>query len=357
MKDNFRFDNDYDEGLDISSEDSFSKITSYSISYNVATLLDLIEHQELELEPEFQRNFVWNKQMASLFIDSLLIGFPTPNLFFGRNSQREDFIVIDGLQRLKTIYFFITGKFSNGDSSSQFRLEGLEGRSWNGCSFNELPLNLQRRLRNTIQNATVIDDIDFNPEIVHELFFRINTGGIPLTNQEVRNCVYIGPFNRTLHEINLNGDWRNILGAEKPHARLADIELILRILSLIENNHNYRPPMHKFLSYFQNENRDRKMHHLSDLFTKICHIIVSNSESNIFRKKRVVKRSLLETVFTAIGILIQQDYPISELEKNIEKIDRILSEQVIFRSANSSSAVVREKIQIALDVFRGENEL
>ncbi|MGL1044628.1 DUF262 domain-containing protein [Vibrio vulnificus] len=356
MKDNFRFDNDYDEGLDISSEDSFSKITSYSISYNVATLLDLIEHQELELEPEFQRNFVWNKQMASLFIDSLLIGFPTPNLFFGRNSQREDFIVIDGLQRLKTIYFFITGNFSSGDISSQFRLEGLEGRSWNGCSFNELPLNLQRRLRNTIQNATVIDDIDFNPEIVHELFFRINTGGIPLTNQEVRNCVYIGPFNRTLHEINLNDDWRKILGTKKPHARLADIELILRILSLIENNENYRPPMHKFLSYFQSEHREHDMHHLLILFAEICHVIVSNFQSNAFRKKNIVKRSLLETVFTALGILIKENYPIKDLEKNIEKIDNIFSNQAIFGSANSSSAVVREKIQIALNVFRGENE-
>jgi hypothetical protein len=356
MKDSFKFDNDYDEGIDISSEDSFSKITSYSISYNVATLLDLIEHQELELEPEFQRNFVWNKQMASLFIDSLLIGFPTPNLFFGRNSQREDFIVIDGLQRLKTIYFFISGQFSTGGSSSQFRLEGLNGRSWNGCTFNDLPLNLQRRLRNTIQNATVIDDIDFNPEIVHELFFRINTGGIPLTNQEVRNCVYIGPFNRTLHEINLNEDWRNILGTEKPHARLADIELILRILSLIDNHENYRPPMHKFLSYFQNENRDDDMHRLSDLFNKICHIIVSTSQSNIFRKKHIVKRSLLETVFTALGILIQEGHSFNDVESHIENLDRILSEQKLFRSANSSSAVVREKIQIALNVFRGDDE-
>ena len=132
MKGSFKFDLEYDEPLGLSSEDTFSRINSYSISYSVHSILDLIDHKELELEPEFQRNFVWDKKTASLFIDSLLIGFPTPNMFFGRNSAREDFIVIDGLQRLKTIYFFVRDDFSNGGS---FRLTGLSGREWNGMSF------------------------------------------------------------------------------------------------------------------------------------------------------------------------------------------------------------------------------
>lgn len=345
----FSFDNDYEEDFEFSTEDAFSKITSYSISYNIATLIDLIKRQELELEPEFQRNFVWDKRTASLFIDSLLIGFPTPNLFFGRNSSREDFIVIDGLQRLKTIYFFITEQFSNGND---FRLVGLHGRSWDGKSYKDLPLNLQRRLMNSMQNATIIDDIDFNPEIVHELFYRINTGGIPLTNQEVRNCVYTGSFNRVLHKLNNYPAWRDLLGSA-PHIRLADIELILRIMALIEGYEDYRPPMSRFLSYYQSIHRDEEMRENVQLFEQVCDLLVSELESDSFRSKGVIKRNLLETVFVALGVSIKRGYNKFDVRGGVSKFSAIIEDNGRLRSATASTAVVRERIDIALDVFRG----
>ncbi|MDM8545290.1 DUF262 domain-containing protein [Candidatus Venteria ishoeyi] len=349
MKDSFKFDNDYDEEFVLSSEDAFSKITSYSISYSIWTLIDLIQHQELELEPEFQRNFVWDKRMASLFIDSLLIGFPTPNLFFGRNSSREDFIVIDGLQRLKTIYFFITEQFSTGEG---FRLVELDGRSWDGCSFSELPLNLQRRLKNSVQNATVIDDIDFNPDIVHELFYRINTGGIPLTNQEVRNCVYIGEFNRTLHYVNTYPAWRRLLGTSQPHARLADIELVLRIMSLIDAHEQYRPPMHRFLSRFQSEHRDNTMSEYASLFEKVSDLLTIDIDGTPFKNKGVVKRNLLETVFVALGVCVRNNYRVGDVKSGIEQFSQVIEENRNLRTATTSTAVIRERIQLALDIFR-----
>jgi hypothetical protein len=346
----FNFDSDDEENFEFSSEDAFSKITSYSISYNIATLIDLIHRQELELEPEFQRNFVWSKRTASLFIDSLLIGFPTPNLFFGRNSSREDFIVIDGLQRLKTIYFFITEQFTDGHI---FRLVGLDGRSWNGRSYKELPLNLQRRLKNSIQNATVIDDIDFNPEIVHELFYRINTGGIPLTNQEVRNCVYTGKFNRTLHQLNNYPAWRELLGSPDPHIRLADIELILRIMSLVDEYESYRPPMSRFLSYFQSIHRDEEMKEHAQLFEGVCDLMLSELSVDSFRSKGVIKRNLLETVFVALGICIKRDYGVINIRSGVKRFSEILDENSRLRSATTSTAVIRERISSALDVFKG----
>jgi hypothetical protein len=343
------FDSDYKDDFEFSSEDSFSKITTYSISYSVATLIDLIHNQELELEPEFQRNFVWDKRTASLFIDSLLIGFPTPNLFFGRNALREDFIVIDGLQRLKTIYFFITERFSNGEG---FRLEGLAGRSWNGLSYKDLPLTLQRRLKNTIQNATIIDDIEFNPSIVHELFYRINTGGIPLTSQEVRNCVYTGNFNRTLHRLNNYEAWREILGTPAPHIRLADIELILRILALIDGYESYHPPMSQFLSLFQSTHRDDSMDKYAHLFERTCDLLLSALGGDTFRRRGVIKRNLLETVFVVVGICIERNYQIANIRTGLEKFSEIIENDFRLRSATTSTSVVRERINIALDIFK-----
>ena len=215
----------------------------------------------------------------------------------------------------------------------------------NGC----LP---RFQLMNSMQNATIIDDIDFNPEIVHELFYRINTGGIPLTNQEVRNCVYTGNFNRNLHKINGYPAWRELLGSE-PHIRLADIELILRILALIDEYEWYRPPMSQFLSRYQSKHRDDDMLEHIRLFEMICDMIVSNSGNKSFRSKGVVKRNLIETVFVALGICIKRGYEVVNITSGLSIITSFIEKDNRLRSATSSTAVVRGRIEVALNVFRG----
>ncbi|MFG7349586.1 DUF262 domain-containing protein [Shewanella oncorhynchi] len=351
MKDKMHFDSDYDEPLGLSSEETFSRISSYTISYNVGTLLDVIERRELELEPEFQRNFVWDKKTASLFIDSLLIGFPTPNMFFGRNSAREDFIVIDGLQRLKTIYFFVHEDFSG---QGRFRLTGLQGRMWEGMSFSELPAKYQRRLMNSLINATVVDDIDFNPSIVHELFYRINTGGVPLTNQEVRNCVYSGPFNGMLHELNEYEAWRILLGDPRPHLRLSDIESIARILALVDRLDSFRPPMREFISYFQSDNRDENRIDLARLFKESCDIALNSLHEGAFRKKKVVNRTQLESIIAAICICLKSGRSIDNLTDGYNRYIEFLHEHKDYLIAGSNSErVVKERVYRALELIGG----
>lgn len=354
MKEKIKFDSDYNEPIDLSSEETFSRITSYTISYNIGTLIDLIERRELELEPEFQRNFVWDKKTASLFIDSLLIGFPTPNMFFGRNSSREDFIVIDGLQRLKTIYFFVRETFSGWNDFSSFRLSGLPGRSWNGMLFSELPRKYQRRLLNSLMNATVIDDIDFNPQIVHELFYRINTGGVPLTNQEVRNCVYSGPFNRMLHELNSTESWRILLGDKQPHKRLADIESLVRIIALVDDVEKFRPPMREFISHYQASNREFRKDNLANIFVKSCDIALDILEENAFRKKKVINRTHLETILSVIGICLKEGKSIQNLTSGYERyIEFIEKNKEYLIGRSNSERAVKERIYQALKFIGG----
>ncbi|WP_305819180.1 DUF262 domain-containing protein [Photobacterium leiognathi] len=351
MSTRLKFDTDYDEPLGLASEETFSRINSYSISYSVHSLLDLIAHQEIELEPEFQRNFVWDKKTASLFIDSLLIGFPTPNMFFGRNSSRDDFIVIDGLQRLKTLYFFVHGSFSNSDS---FRLIGLTGREWDGMSFSDLPRQYQRRIMNSIINSTVVDDIEFNPDVVHELFYRINTGGIPLTNQEVRNCVYGGQFNRTLHRINSHHSWRVLLGDPAPHKRLLDIESVLRILALIERLDDFRPPMREFISSFQAENRDVPRSDLADIFTKSCDIALEGLMERAFRNKKSINRTSLESTISAIGICLLKGIPINNLPRGFQDYSLFLQDNksLLISGANTERSV-KERVIRAIEFIGG----
>jgi hypothetical protein len=100
------FENDEFEEVEESSTKDLSRIVSYNIANTIEVLILKIDNREIDLQPEFQRDFVWDINRASLFIDSLLIGLPIPSIFLGKSSEDESYKVIDGQQRLKSAYFF-----------------------------------------------------------------------------------------------------------------------------------------------------------------------------------------------------------------------------------------------------------
>src|SRR3989442_4982829 len=95
------------------------KITSTPNDFNVNTLFDLIESETVKI-PGFQRNYVWDIKKASRLVESIIMGLPVPQLFFYERA-RNDFLVIDGQQRLMTIYYFIKGKFPRVEKRAELR--------------------------------------------------------------------------------------------------------------------------------------------------------------------------------------------------------------------------------------------
>jgi len=127
---------------------------------------------EIKLDPEFQRNFVWDPVRRSRLIESALLRIPLPAFYFdGIDANR--WLVIDGLQRLTTLRDFVTTK--------SFRLQGLEylSRTAEGKSFDELPRGLQRELEETPVMLFIIRP-ETRPEVKFTIFYRINTGGLKL---------------------------------------------------------------------------------------------------------------------------------------------------------------------------------
>lgn len=151
--------------------------------FSLRQILDLIEMGDIELTPDFQRNFIWDKTRQSKLIESILLGLPLPSIYL---SQYEDgrLTVVDGLQRLSTIKAFLNNdlKLSN--------LEYLE--ECNGLYYNQLEQFLSPlRLRRFTQTQIMCFVIDYRSpsKLKFDLFRRLNTGGKPLNNQEIRNCL------------------------------------------------------------------------------------------------------------------------------------------------------------------------
>lgn len=355
ISDEIYFENEEIEEIEESPVDDLAKIVSYNVANTVEVLKLKIDNDEINLKPEFQRDFVWDINRASLFIDSLLIGLPIPSIFLGKSKEDENYIVIDGQQRLKSAYYYITGSFKANEVDTIFSLKNLSGRDWNGKTYAELDDKLKRRIRNAVLNTTIIEDINSKPNVVHDLFHRLNTGGMPLTDQEIRNCVYSGIFNKLLIELNNNTNWRKLLGNSLPDKRLRDVELVLRFFALLNGLSKYEPSMRLYLSTYQRTNKDNAEFVNSNkaIFEKTVDIIINYIGPNAFKTARTINKSVSDSVMVGLAQIYNSGKTPVNVKENYEKLISDTDYKRYTLSGTSTVTSVTGRIDLARNYFLG----
>ena len=351
---NIQFEKEEVDVIEESSVAELQKIVSYNVANTVEVLKIKIDNGEINLKPEFQRDFVWDINRASLFIDSLILGLPIPSIFLGKSKEDENYMVIDGQQRLKSAYYYMNGSFIANEKSVLFTLKGLTKRDWDGLSYAELDDKFKKRIRNAVINTTIIEDIDSKPRVIHDLFHRLNTGGMPLTDQEIRNCVYTGVFNKQILELNKNPFWRKLLGVEVPDKRLRDAELVLRFFALFLSV-KYEPSMKYFLSEFQEENKDNIdfIQTNNEVFTQTVSLIFNEIGATAFKTSRAINKSMCDSIMVAIAQILVSNKEIINLKQNYERL--IIDETYIkyTQSGTSTHRNVVGRIDLARNYFLG----
>ena len=186
------------------SDDAIFNISSYGADLSFRELISMYQENELE-KPELQRHYVWDKKEASRFIDSILLGLPVPSIFLAKTSD-ERRLIIDGYQRIMTVFDFVQKGIFGGDGK-KFTLSNSEIiiEKWRGKCFDELSELEKRKIRNTSIHAIIFEQKSpQNDTAMYQIFERINTAGRTLRPQEIRNCVEHGRFNEVLIDINKN---------------------------------------------------------------------------------------------------------------------------------------------------------
>lgn len=257
--------------------------------------------------PFYQRRFVWKIEQASKLIESFLMGLPVPQVFLFEN---EDGVleVIDGQQRLMSVKYFLEGYFDEPDSKGKrqvFKLKGLSERSeYNGLTFDELPSRAARKLRNATLRAINIKQLnpkDASDSVFH-IFERLNTGGTQLKPQEIRNAVYRGEIVEYLSDLNSLPAWQSILGLRRPDRHQKDVELVLRLMSLVGTWQNYQKPMIRHLNIFMGENKNLKSIDVAEFrvkFETACGM-VANHITRPFRPRGIINAAVLEAVMVVL---------------------------------------------------------
>jgi Protein of unknown function DUF262 len=188
-------------------------------------LLQRIQYEELNLAPDFQRKGgIWNDRAKSRLIESMLIRIPLP-AFYMDATDEDSWVVIDGLQRLTTLKMFVIDK--------ALRLSELEFLvQLNGKTFDELPRNFQRRIIETQVTVYLIEK-GTPPEVKFNIFKRINTGGLPLSLQEIRHALNQGKSTKFLERLSNFLEFKKATSGSVSSQRMADREFILRFLAFV----------------------------------------------------------------------------------------------------------------------------
>ena len=296
------------EETDYESAPPVYHINTYPADFTLEVLHSKWTSGDIEIPP-FQRQFVWKQVQSSKLIESFLIGLPVPAIFLYTQRASQRFLVIDGQQRLQSIFYFFDGFFGAEQRGKRtvFKLSGLsEDSKYFGKRFEDLDEADRRRLRNSVLRSFIVQQIDPEDDTsVYHVFERLNTGGTFLANQEIRNCVYRGAFNDLLNELNTFPHWRRIVGKANPDSRQKDVELILRFFALLDHA-RYKKPMKDFLSKFMKKNQ-----HPTDLVLRQFHSLFAATTAAVAEclgdKPFHIRSGLNSAVFDCVMVTIAKN--------------------------------------------------
>jgi hypothetical protein len=239
------FDSEPENGDELNLTSNQREVLTRAGDPQVTALHSKSKRGKLILQPEFQRQFVWDRKKASRLVESVLLRVPLPIIYLSEQPDGNEY-VIDGQQRLTSLFSFIDGKFPNGDP---FRLTGLTAyQELNRKSFAEISTEFQDRIQEySLRTVTLLKQSD--ADLKFEIFERLNTGSEPLNDMELRNCIYRGPYNALLKELAAEPDFRGLLGLKSGEKRMRDVELVLRFASFFHSTYlKYTSPMKRFFN-------------------------------------------------------------------------------------------------------------
>ena len=296
-----------------------TKIDITMKSYTIDLLCRRIKNKEIELDSSFQRKSgLWSDIQKSQLIESLLLRIPLPAFYFDATSE-DKWLIIDGLQRTSVFKEFILEK--------KFKLKGLEFfTELNNCTFDSLPRTFQRRIEETQINVYLVnpgtpENVKFN------IFKRINTGGLALTTQEIRNALYQGSATSFLSECANLSIFKEATGYSIKSDRMLDKEFILRYIAFsCLDTASYNGVVDDFLNdamkYINNASPDTLLN-IKTQFVRSMKINEQIFGRHAFRKmsydgrRRPINKVLFELWSSQLGKLTDKDIKILYDNKNI----------------------------------------
>lgn len=251
-------------------------------------IVRMAEANELIRAPEYQRKFRWTHEDESYLIESLLLGLPVPSVYVASNPDGT-WEVVDGLQRLSTLIHFMSASqpaLKQLEVNEPLRLTELKKLpSFNNYCFLDLPTPIRLQFAKRSLRVTALTDKS-DPEIRFEVFERLNKGGVSLSPQEVRACIYRGPFAELLRKLAALPSFRKLVKLQPIHQNDGTREeLILKFFAYLNWAEKYDGSVKAFLNaYMKEEGPKANVDDCEMLFTSVVGSILKITQGPMLRK-------------------------------------------------------------------------
>jgi len=290
--------------------DREKRAVSYDMyDMTVRQLVDMAEGGEIEIAPEYQRHFVWDSDRESELVESIYLGIPVPSLYMAANRDGT-WEVVDGVQRLSTLVHFCgSGKLlRNLQRKTPLAITNLKKLTHlNGMTFERLPKAIQLNFHlRPVRVTTLNDKSDF--AVRYDLFERLNTGGVKLHAQEIRNCVFRGNFRDLIKDLSTDSNFLKVVTLADNEQRSAIYEeCVLRFFAFAEEYTSFDHSVVDFLNdYMIKRNKKAPTAGLVNSFHDTMAWIAKEAPDGIARGNRsVTPLNLFEAVAVGAGLALR----------------------------------------------------
>lgn len=300
----------------------------------VDLLLSRLRRGVLDLAPDFQRKAgIWTDGRQSQLIESLLLKIPVPTFYAAETDTDESWEMVDGIQRLTAIARFIEPEMT---ADGPLVLKDLQYLSQlNGCSYKDLSGGLKTRLHETQFIVNVIGHRT-PPKVKFNIFARINTGGLPLTYQELRHALIPGPARELLKDMAQRPSFLTATQGSVSDARMSDREMVLRFLAFVMiDPSDYRAnDLDEFLREAMEDLNDLPAERVTGLRDSFDHAMRASErifENHAFRKqfrdqsgRRPINKALFETV--SVNLAHRTDAQVARLTERRDEVNEAFIE-------------------------------
>lgn len=321
-------------------------------------IMSMYEREEIIINPDFQRLYRWTDYQKTRFIESIIIGIPIPPIFVAEDDKGR-WELVDGLQRLSTILSFFGNLKTIPEKNNWTLSDGDLIKSLEGYDSNSLPNKI---LLNIKRSSCRVEIIKWNShyDLRFELFNRLNTGGSPLTNQEIRNSLFreiSSKFNDFLKELASNIEFIKLINLnEKQINELYLEELVLRFMSLF-NHQTVKNSIAQHMTLFMKESAENSKFDYDlyrQIFSKTVSIL-SPLSYKIFRSKNnEFSTAIYDTTMQGISknLHLYGTAKPAVIQSKIEEIKKDDVYQKLVRSGGNNSVMrVKKRLDFAKQIF------
>lgn len=322
-------------------------------------LMNIFGDGDLFITPEYQRAFRWSKFQQTRFIESVLLGIPIPPIFVAEDNNGK-WEVVDGLQRISTIFSFFGILENLPEKNNLVLTEGEMVKELIGLTVNDIPIKLKTTIKRSVCRVEIVK-WDSNEDIRYELFNRLNTGASPLSEQEIRNCIF------RAYDVNLNKVLRDVAKEPKLISLISPSktkqeqmfleEITLRYFAFKHLNGEIKNTVPQYLTSFMKKVSEGKLDFDLNLekqnFMDFISILNEKYGKSIFRPKG----NFALHIFDSIAFALPRAFSI--LDGNEHKIfiaiDALLEDEKYNNIGTStfSNKRIKERMTRALEIFSG----